>query len=151
MVDNIQVSQGDTDTCEDELGYTQLCTIYVLQDHHTLQKCIKTDDVSNKYPRKYFFNSHTSISCQNYFSSTQCTCSQAIKLGESVAMSNVKILMNGRTSVMRTPLTKQEVLSQYSSCFEGIGQFSGEPYKYQLKLKHRPARHAPRKVPVHLE
>ena len=49
------------------------------------------------------------------------------------------------------PLTKQEILLQYSSCFEGIGHFPGDPYKFHLKPDHKPARHAPRKVPVHLE
>ena len=58
---------------------------------------------------------------------------------------------NGRTSVSRFPLTKQEILSQYSGCFEGIGCFPGDPYKFHLKPDHKPARHAPRKVPVHLE
>ena len=51
----------------------------------------------------------------------------------------------------RTPLTKQEILSQYSGCFNGIGQFQDEPYKFHLKSNHRHARHAPRKVPLHLE
>ena len=46
---------------------------------------------------------------------------------------------------------KQDILSQYSSCFEGIGHFLGDPYKFHLKQKHKPARHAPRKVPTHLE
>ena len=46
---------------------------------------------------------------------------------------------------------KQEILSCYSSCFEGIGQFPGKPYKFHLKPKHKPARHAPQKVPIHLE
>ena len=75
----------------------------------------------------------------------------ALKPGESVAMSNVQILMNGRTSVTRSPLTKQEILSQYSSCLEEIGRFPGEPYKFHLRPEHRPAQLAPRKVPVHLE
>ena len=48
-------------------------------------------------------------------------------------------------------MTKQEILSHYSSCFEGIGQFPGEPYKFHLKPEHKPARHAPRKFPIHLE
>ena len=52
---------------------------------------------------------------------------------------------------MRLPLTKQQILSHYSGCFEGIGQFPGEPYKFHLKPEHKPARHAPRKVPIHLE
>ena len=51
----------------------------------------------------------------------------------------------------RFPLTKQEILSQYSSCFEGIGCFPGDAYRFHLKPDHKPARHAPRKVPVHLE
>ena len=42
-------------------------------------------------------------------------------------------------------------MSQYSGCFEGIGRFPGDPYKFHLKPDHKPARHAPRKVPVHLE
>ena len=51
----------------------------------------------------------------------------------------------------RLPLTKQDILSHYSSCFEGIGHFPGELYKFHLKPEHKPARHAQRKVPIHLE
>ena len=51
----------------------------------------------------------------------------------------------------RLPLLKQDILSHSSSCFEGIGCFPGEPYKFHLKPEHKPARHAPRKVPIHLE
>ena len=76
---------------------------------------------------------------------------QVCKVGESLAFRKVKHPHNGKTSVRRFPLTKQEILSQYSSCFEGIGRFPGDPYKFHLKPDHKPARHAPRKVPVHLE
>ena len=76
---------------------------------------------------------------------------QVCKLGESLALRKVKPLLNERTSVNRLPLTKQDVLSQYSSCFEGIGCFPGDLYKFHLKPEHKPARHAPRKVPIHLE
>ena len=41
--------------------------------------------------------------------------------GESLTLRKVKHPHNGRTSVNRLPLTKQDILSQYSSCFEGIG------------------------------
>ena len=51
----------------------------------------------------------------------------------------------------RLPLTKQDILSQYSSYFEGIGHFPGDPYKFHLKPDYKPAQHAPRKVPIHLE
>ena len=77
--------------------------------------------------------------------------SQVCKLGESLALRKVKHPHNGKTSVGRFPLTKQEILSQYSGCFEGIGHFPGDPYKFHLKPEHKLARHAPRKVPVHLE
>ena len=77
--------------------------------------------------------------------------SQVCKPGESLALRKVKHPHNGKTSVNRFPLTKQEILSQYSSCFEGIGCFPWDPYKFHLKPDHKPARHAPRKVPVHLE
>ena len=77
--------------------------------------------------------------------------SQVCKPDESLALRKVKHPLNGRTSVSRLPLMKQDILSQYSSCFEGIGCFPGDPYKFHLKPEHKPARHAPRKVPIHLE
>ena len=77
--------------------------------------------------------------------------SQVCKPGESLALRKVKTPHNGKTSVSRFPLTKQEILSQYSGCFEGIGCFPGDPYKFHLKPDYKLARHAPRKVPVHLE
>ena len=77
--------------------------------------------------------------------------SQVCKLGESLALRKVKTPHNGKTSVSRFPLTKQDILSQYSSCFEGIRHFPGDPYRFHLKPDYKPARHAPRKVPVHLE
>ena len=77
--------------------------------------------------------------------------SQVCKPGESLALRKVKHPLNGRTSVSRLPLTKQDILSPYSGCFEGIGHFPGDPYKFHLKPDYKPARHAPRKVPVHLE
>ena len=77
--------------------------------------------------------------------------SQVCKPGELLALRKVKHPLNGKTSVSRLPLTKQDILSQYSGCFEGIGHFPGDPYKFHLKPDHKPARHAPRKVPVQLE
>ena len=76
---------------------------------------------------------------------------QVCKTGESLALRKVKHPHNGRSSVNRIPLTKQDILSQYSSGFEGIGHFSGDQYKFHLKPEHKPAQHAPRKVPIHLE
>ena len=76
---------------------------------------------------------------------------EVLKPRDSVALRKVQHPHNGRTSVNRLPLTKQKNLSYYSGCFEGIGQFLGELYKFHLKPEHKPARHAPRKVPIHLE
>ena len=76
---------------------------------------------------------------------------QVCKPGESLALRKVKHPHNGSTSVKRLPLTKQDILSQYSGCFEGIGHFPGHPYKFHLKPEYKPAHHAPRKVPIHLE
>ena len=73
------------------------------------------------------------------------------KPGESLALRKYKHPHNGRTSVNRLPLTKQDILPQYSGCFEGIGHFPGDLYKFHLKPEHKPAQHAPRKVPIHLE
>ena len=76
---------------------------------------------------------------------------QVLKPGESLALRKVQHLHNGRTCVNRLPLMKQDILSHYSGCFESIGHFPGELYKFHLKPEHKPARHAPRKVPIHLE
>ena len=49
------------------------------------------------------------------------------------------------------PLTKQDILDVYSDVLTRIGKFPGMPYKFQLKENAKPARHAPRKVPIHLQ
>ena len=48
-------------------------------------------------------------------------------------------------------LTKQDILDVYSDVFTRIGKFPGMPYKFQLKPNAKPTRHAPRKVPIHLQ
>ena len=76
---------------------------------------------------------------------------QVVKPRELLALQKVQHPYHGRTSVNRLPLTKQDILSHYSGCFEGIGHFPGDLYKFHLKPEHKPARHAPRKVPIHIE
>ena len=49
------------------------------------------------------------------------------------------------------PLMKQDILHVYSDIFTGIGKFPGMPYKFQLNKNTKPTRHAPRKVPIHLQ
>ena len=65
---------------------------------------------------------------------------QVLKPRGSLALRKVQHPHNGRTSVNRLPSTKQDILSHYSSCFEGIGCFPGEPYKFHLKPEHKPAK-----------
>ena len=65
--------------------------------------------------------------------------SQVCKPGESLALRKFKHPLNGKTSVSRLPLTKQDILSQYSGCFEGIGHFPGDLYKFHLKPDYEPA------------
>ena len=74
--------------------------------------------------------------------------SQVCKPGELLALRKVKTPHNGKTSVSRFPLTKQEISSQYSGCFEGIGCFPGDPYKIHLKPDRKPARHVPLKEEI---
>ena len=56
-----------------------------------------------------------------------------------------------KSQLQGDPLTKQDILDVYSDVFTGIGKFPGMPYKFQLKQNAKPARHAPRKVPIHLQ
>ena len=49
------------------------------------------------------------------------------------------------------PLMKQDILDVYSDIFTRIEKFPGSPYKFQLKPNAKPTRHAPRKVPTHLQ
>ena len=71
--------------------------------------------------------------------------SQACKPGELPALRKVKISHNGKTSMNRSPLAKQEISSQFSGCFERIGCFPGDPCKFHLKPDHQPVRHASKK------
>ena len=56
-----------------------------------------------------------------------------------------------KSQLQGDPLTKQDILDIYSDVFTGIGKFPGMPYKFQLKQNAKPTRHAPRKVPIHLQ
>ena len=56
-----------------------------------------------------------------------------------------------REQLQGIPLTKQDILETYANIFTRIGKFPGLPYKFQLKPNAKPARHAHRKVPIHLQ
>ena len=90
----------------------------------------------------------------------------ASRKGDVVAKSSLHQKMNGsevklsnnsnkwsinKSQLQGGPLTKQDILDIYSDVFTRIGKFPGMPYKFQLKQNAKPARHAPRKVPIHLQ
>ena len=52
---------------------------------------------------------------------------------------------------VKSPLTKQKILDVYTNVFEALRTFPGKPYKFKLKENYVPARHALRKVPIHLQ
>ena len=59
---------------------------------------------------------------------------QVLKPRESLAFRKVQHPHNGRTSVNRLPLTKQNIVSHYSGCFEGIGHFQGNHTNFTRSL-----------------
>ena len=58
---------------------------------------------------------------------------------------------NHSLSVTDLPLTQEKVETTYADIFQGLGKFPGDPYKLRLKPDAVPAKHRPRKVPVHLQ
>ena len=93
-----------------------------------------TPNTRQQVPQDTSRNTHLE-SCMHVHQSL----SQVCKPGELLALRKVKHPLNGKTSVSRLPLTKQDILSQYSGCFEGIGHFPGDPYKFHIKPDYKPA------------
>ena len=56
-----------------------------------------------------------------------------------------------QSQLQGNPLTKQDILDIYSDVFIRIGKFPGMPYQFPFKQNAKPTRHAPRKVPIHLQ
>ena len=69
----------------------------------------------------------------------------------SVSQSTLNIPTITLTSVSQSQLTREKILEVYADVFNGLGTFPGEPYKFGLKENYLPARHAPRKVLIHLQ
>ena len=103
---------------------------------------------------------------ENTSKNTSSPTVNASKKGDVVARSFHHQKMNGseeklsnnsnkwsinQSQLQGDPLTKQDILDICCDVFTGIGKFPGMPYKFQLKENAKPARHAPRKVPIHLQ
>ena len=74
--------------------------------------------------------------------------SQTYKMGEPPALREVKHPHRDRTSVSRSPLTEQEVLSQFSGYSEEIEHFTRDPCKSHLKSCLQSTEHAPKEQEV---
>ena len=78
--------------------------------------------------------------------STPDTADSSDSSSDRVVGSNIHSL-----SIADLPLTQDKVESTYADVFQGLGKFRGEPYKLRLKPNAVPAKHRPRRVPVHLQ
>ena len=80
-------------------------------------------------------------------------CASISDTAESPESSSDRVLdsNNPSLSIAHLPLTQEKVESTYADVFQGLGKFPGEPYKLRLKPDAVPAKHRPRKVPVHLQ
>ena len=80
-------------------------------------------------------------------------CRDAPQTVESVKSSRDAVLGSKLHSISleNGPLLREAVISTHVDVFQGLGKFPGEPYKLRLKPNSIPAKHKPRKVPVHLQ
>ena len=106
---------------------------------------------SSRQPTSEIHQNTSRNGLPQYYVHVQQPTSQVCKPGESPALRKVKTPHNGKTSVSRFPSTKQDISSQYSDCFEGIGHFPGDLCKFHLKPDHQPARHASKKQGISKE
>ena len=84
---------------------------------------------------------------------SQMNCASISNMAESPDSSSDRVVgsNNPSLSIADLPLTQEKVESTYADIFQGLGKFPGEPYKLRLKPDAVPAKHRPRKVPIHLK
>ena len=84
---------------------------------------------------------------------SQMNCASISNTAESPESSSDRVVgsNNPSLSIADLPLTQEKVESTYADVFQGLGKFPGDPYKLRLKPDAVPAKHRPRKVPVHLQ
>ena len=84
---------------------------------------------------------------------SQMNCASISDMAETPDSSSDRVVSsnNHSLSIADLPLTQDKVESTYADVFQGLGKFPGEPYKLRLKPDAVPAKHRPRKVPVHLQ
>ena len=84
---------------------------------------------------------------------SQMNCASISDTAKTPDSSSVRVVgsNNHSLSITDLPLTQEKVESTYADVFQGLGKFPGEPYKLRLKPDAVPAKHRPRRVPVHLQ
>ena len=84
---------------------------------------------------------------------SQMNCASISDTADSSDSSSDRVVgsNNHSLSITDLPLTQYKVESTYADIFQGLGKFPGEPYKLRLKPDAVPAKHRPRRVPVHLQ
>ena len=84
---------------------------------------------------------------------SQMNCASIPNMAESPDSSSDRVVGpdNPSLSIADLPLIQEKVESTYADIFQGLGKFPGDPYKLRLKPDAVPAKHRPRKVPVHLQ
>ena len=84
---------------------------------------------------------------------SQMNCASISDMAETPDFSSNRVVgsNNHLLSITDLPLTQDKVETTYADVFQGLGKFPGEPYKLRLKPDAVPAKHRPRKVPVHLQ
>ena len=84
---------------------------------------------------------------------SQMNCASISDTAETPDSSSDRVVgsNNHSLSIADLPLTQDKVESTYADVFQGLGKFPGEPYKLRLKPDAVPAKHRPRRVPVHLQ
>ena len=84
---------------------------------------------------------------------SQMNCASTPNTADSSDSSSVCVVgsNNHSLSIADLPFTQDKVESTYADVFQGLGKFPGDPYKLRLKPDAVPAKHRPRRVPVHLQ
>ena len=84
---------------------------------------------------------------------SQMNCASISDTAETPGSSSDRVVgsNNHSLSITDLPLTQEKVETTYAHVFQGLGKFPGEPYKLRLKPDAVPAKHRPRRVPVHLQ
>ena len=84
---------------------------------------------------------------------SQMNCASISDMAKTPGSSSVRVAgsNNHSLSITDLPLTQEKVETTYADVFQGLGKFPGEPYKLRLKPDAVPAKHRPRRVPVHLQ